>query len=58
MMQGWTYEYIQVIKQLNKQIEDIISTPDVEGRFEINIVFEAPKNIGGIVPEVQIILGL
>jgi len=58
MMQGWTYEYIVVIMQLQKQIEDIISIPDAEGRFEINIVFEAPKNIEEIVPEVQKVLGI
>ncbi len=58
IMQGWTYEYFNVIMNLCKQIENIISNPDAEGRYEINIVFEAPNNIDDIVPEVQRILGL
>jgi hypothetical protein len=53
MMQGWTYEYIVVSMQLHKQIENIISIPDAEGKFKISVVFEAPKNIEKIIPEVQ-----
>ena len=58
MMQGWTYEYMLVIMQLSKQIENIISISGAEGKFEINIIFEAPENIEEIVAEVQKVLGI
>jgi hypothetical protein len=58
LMHGWTHEYIEVITDLQKGLENIISNPDAEGKFEIKLIFEAPKNIQEIVPEVKKVLGI
>ncbi len=56
MMQGWTYSYIEVITEFQKELVNIFSNPDAEGKYEIALVFEAPKNIDEIVPEVKKVL--
>jgi hypothetical protein len=58
MMQGWTYDYMKVIKRLYEQMENIVSDSDAEGTYKVNLVFESPRGIEDIVPEMQKILGV
>lgn len=58
LMQGWTKDYVNTISKLHDDIEKIVTDPNSKGTFNIVAQFDAPSNLGELIPTYKRIMNI